>query len=112
VVHRGPLVGTTSELFAAVHAIQGRWLGPVYVNALHSTACKPANTLRFYLGAIDELAGWVANNGPDDLRKLTRTDLALFMAAMNPYCRRKGSRCWVNGAGRGIEGVAARMGDP
>src|SRR3954447_11028981 len=74
---------------------------------------KSANTLRLYLGAIDELAGWVeANDSPDDLRKLTRTDLALFMAAMNSYYRRKGSRRWVNGAGRGIEGVAARMGDP
>jgi len=73
---------------------------------------KSANTLRLYLGAIDERAGWAANNGPDDLRELTRTDLALVMAAMNSYCRRKGSRRWVNGAGRGIEGVAARMASP
>jgi len=45
---------------------------------------KSANTLRLYLGAVDKLAQWVqANDGPDDPRELTRTDLALFMAAMN-----------------------------
>jgi integrase/recombinase XerC len=45
---------------------------------------KSANTLRLYLGAVDKLAQWAeANSGPDDPRKLTRTDLALFFAAMN-----------------------------
>jgi site-specific recombinase XerC len=44
---------------------------------------KSPNTLRLYLGAVDKLAGWVTEQGgPDDPRELTRTDLALFFAAM------------------------------
>src|SRR3954452_17924527 len=45
---------------------------------------KSPNTLRLYLGAVDKLEQWVKdNNGPDDPRQLTRTDLSVFMAAMN-----------------------------
>ena len=56
---------------------------------------KSANTLRLYLGAVDKLEQWVEkNNGPGDPRKLTRTDLALFMAAMSKEW--KPSTCSLN----------------
>src|SRR4051794_40595272 len=44
---------------------------------------KSANTQRLYLGAVDKLAGWTAENGgPDDPAQLTRAHLTAFMAAM------------------------------
>jgi integrase/recombinase XerC len=56
---------------------------------------KSPNTLRLYLGAVDKLAKWVeANAGPADPRQLTRTDLALFMAAMSKEW--KPSTCSLN----------------
>src|SRR4051812_7988929 len=56
---------------------------------------KSPNTLRLYLGAVDKLGQWVADNqGPDDPRKLTRTDLTLFMAAMSKEW--KPSTCSLN----------------
>ena len=43
---------------------------------------KSANTLRLYLGAVDNLASWVQDNdGPEDPRDLTRTDLSQYLAA-------------------------------
>jgi integrase/recombinase XerC len=45
---------------------------------------KSANTQRLYLGAVDKLAAWVAENGgPADPRNITRAELTVFMAAMN-----------------------------
>jgi integrase/recombinase XerC len=56
---------------------------------------KSPNTLRLYLGAVDKLAQWVReNDGPDDPCELTRTDLALFMAAMSKEW--KPSTCSLN----------------
>ncbi len=44
---------------------------------------KSPNTLRLYLGAVDKLATWAAQNGgPDDPADVTRADLTAFMAAM------------------------------
>lgn len=44
---------------------------------------KSANTQRLYLGAVDKLAAWTAENGgPDEPTELTRAHLTAFMAAM------------------------------
>lgn len=44
---------------------------------------KSHDTQRIYLGAVDSLAAWCADNfGPDDPTKLTRTELTSFFAAM------------------------------
>lgn len=44
---------------------------------------KSANTLRLYLGAVDKLAGWCADNGGvADPTLVTRGELTAFLAAM------------------------------
>jgi integrase/recombinase XerC len=44
---------------------------------------KSQNTQRLYLGAVDSLAAWCADNaGPVDPTKLTRSDLTSYLAAM------------------------------
>ena len=44
---------------------------------------KSPNTLRLYLGAVDNLAAWAAENGgPDDPTEVTRAHVTAFMAGV------------------------------